>query len=49
MKLSKSKITLFIVLAVVLMGILVLIFKEDYSIEKNLQTNKNYYQFLGKE
>ena len=49
MKLSKSKITLFILLVIVVLGILVLIFNKDYSIEKNLQTNENYYKFLGEE
>ncbi len=48
MKLDKKARMVLIILAILLLGLLVLIFDKNYTINKNLASNANYYEFLGK-
>ena len=48
MKINKKTQTVLVILAIIILGLLVLIFDTNYTIEKNLESNAHYYEYLGK-
>lgn len=48
MKIGKKTKVFLLIIAILILGLLVLIFNKNYTIEKNLKSNAHYYEYLGK-